>query len=125
VASTEEMDMEVRDCFATVGAVVDDEAVAGGGDVFAAGDVRGGEEEVAEKALVIGLGGSNAGDGFFGDEEDVDWCLGRDIAKGEALIVLENDVGGDFAGDDFFKEGHASWRLSSWARWLDAASERM
>jgi hypothetical protein len=32
------------------------------------------------------------------------------------LIVFEDDVGGDFAGDDFFEKGHASWRLSSWAR---------
>jgi hypothetical protein len=29
------------------------------------------------------------------------------------LVVFEDDVGGDFAGDDFFEEGHASWRLSS------------
>jgi hypothetical protein len=32
------------------------------------------------------------------------------------LVVFENDVSGDFAGDDFFEKRHASWRLSSWAR---------
>ena len=111
--------------FSAVGAVVDDESVACGGYVFAAGDVGGGKEEVAEEALIIGLGGSDAGDGFFRNDEDMNRGLRRDVAEGEALVVFENDVSGDFAGDDFFEKGHASWRLSSWARWLDAASERM
>jgi hypothetical protein len=48
VASAEEVDVEMGDCFAAVGAVVDDEAVAGGGDVFAAGDFGGDEKKVAE-----------------------------------------------------------------------------
>ena len=42
MASTEEMDVEMGDCFATVRAVVDDKSIAGGGYVFAAGDVGGG-----------------------------------------------------------------------------------
>ena len=117
--------MEVRDGFSAVGTVVNDEAVACGSYVFAAGDVSGGEEEVAEEALIIGLSGSDAGNVFFGNDEDVDRGLGGDVAKGETLVVFEDDVGGDFAGDYFFEKGHASWRLSSWARWLDAASERM
>jgi hypothetical protein len=105
VASTEEMDGEMGDCFATVGAVVDDEAVAGGGYVFAAGDLSGCEEEVAEEALIIGLGGSDAGDGFFRNDEDMDRCLRRDVAEGEALVVFKNDVSRDFASDDTLKNG--------------------
>ena len=108
--------MEVGDGFAAVGTVINDEAVAGGGYVFAAGDVGGGEEEVSKEALIIALGVSNAGDGFFGNDKDVDRGLGGDVAEGEALVIFEDDVGGDFARDDFFEKGHASWRLSSWAR---------
>ena len=63
---------------------------------------------MAEEALIIGLGGSDASDGFFRNDEDVDRGLRRDVAEGEALVVFENDVGGDFAGDDFFEECHAS-----------------
>jgi hypothetical protein len=107
-AAAEEVDVEMWDCFAAVGAVVDDEAVTGGGYVFAAGDIGGGEEEMAEKALIIGLGGSDAGDGFFRDDKDVDRCLRGDVTEGKALVVFEDDVGGDFAGYDFFEEGHAS-----------------
>ena len=116
MASTEEVDVEMGNRFTAVRAVVDDEAVAGGGYVFAAGDVGGSEEEVAEEALIIGLSGSDAVDGFFGNDEDVDRGLGGDVAEGEALVVFEDDVGRDFAGDDFFEKRHASWRLSSWAR---------
>jgi hypothetical protein len=29
------------------------------------------------------------------------------------LVVFEDDVCWDFADDDFFEKGHASWRLSS------------
>ena len=108
MASTEEVDVEMGDCFAAVGTVVDDEAVAGGGYVFAAGDVSGGEQEVAEEALIIGLGSSDAGDGFFRNDEDVNRGLRGNVAEGEALVIFEDDVGGDFAGDDFFEKRHAS-----------------
>lgn len=124
-AAAEEVDVEMGNGFAAVGAVVDDKAVACGGYVFAAGDVGGGEEEAAEKRLIIGFGGSDSRDVLFRNDENMDRSLRRDVAEGEALIVLEDDVGWYFAGDDFFEEGHASWRLSSWARWLDAASERI
>jgi len=42
VSSTEEVDVKMGNRFSAVGAVVDDEAVAGGGYVFAAGDFGGG-----------------------------------------------------------------------------------
>ena len=70
------------------------------------------EEEMAEEALIISLSGSNTGDGVFGNDENVNRCLRRDVAEGEALVVFKNDVGRDVTGDDFFEERHASWRLS-------------
>ena len=33
-------------------------------------------------------------------------CLWGDVVEGEAEIVLVDDFGGDFPGDDFFEEGH-------------------
>jgi hypothetical protein len=108
VSSTEEVEVEMGDSFAAVGAVVDDEAIAGGGYIFATGDVGSGEQEVAEEALIIGLGSSDAGDSFFGNDEDVNRGLRGNVAEGEALVVFEDDVGGNFAGNDFFEKGHAS-----------------
>jgi len=66
--------------------------------------------------LIIGLRGSDASDEFFGNQENVDGRLRGYVAEGQALVVLKNDIGGDFANDDFFEQGHASWRFSSCAR---------
>ncbi len=113
MSPTEDMKVEVGNGFAAVRTVIDDEAVAGGGDIFAAGDFGSREEQVAKEVLIIGLCASDARDEFFGNEENVDGRLRRDVAEGQAQVVLKNDIGGDFASDDFFEEGHASWRLSS------------
>ena len=48
VASAEKVDVKMGNRFAAVGAVVDDESVACGGYVFAAGDFGGDEKKVAE-----------------------------------------------------------------------------
>ena len=106
-AAAEDVAVEMGDGFAGVGAVVDDEAVAGLCEAEFGGDFGGFEQEVAEGFFVLGFGGGDVGDGFFGDDEDVDRRFGRDVAKGDDEIVLVNDVRGNLAGDDFFKESHA------------------
>ena len=100
--------MEVGDAFAGVGAVVDDEAVAGFVEALLFGDVAGGEEELAEELTVAFAGGADAGDDALRDDEDVDGGLRVDVADGEDLFVVAHDVGGDLAGGDAFEEGHVS-----------------
>ncbi len=109
VASAEKMNVQMRNGFAAVGAVVDDDAETLG-EVFAAGDLGGGEQEVAEQRLVLRGCGGDTGQRFFRNDEDVDGGLWRDVAEGEAEFVLMHDVCGDFAGGDFFEKGHASRR---------------
>jgi hypothetical protein len=98
------VDVEVRDTFAGVGAVVDDEAVTAGEVEFFGYD-SGRDEEVAELGLVGGRGFADAGDEFFGDDQEVDGSLRLDVVDDDAAVVLVLDLGGDFAVDDFLEEG--------------------
>ena len=106
MAAAEEVDVEVVDGLAAVGAGVDDEAVAVG-EVLPAGDFAGCVEEVAEGGFVVLRGVGVGGQVVFGDDEDVGGGLGIDVREGEGLLVFVDAGGGDFAGDDFAEEaGH-------------------
>jgi hypothetical protein len=98
------VDVEMRDGFAAVGAVVDHEAKAAG-EVEFLGENAGGEQEVAEKRLVGGGGFTHAGNEFFWNDQQVDGSLGLDVVKDDAELVLVLDLGGDFAVDDALEEG--------------------
>jgi hypothetical protein len=104
--------MKVGDGFPAVGAVVDDQAVAGLVEFQLAGDLLGGGEKVAEDGVVFGGDGGVAGVVLFGDEKNVDGGLGSDVPKGEDVVILIDNVGRHFAVDDPFKDrfGHGpSW----------------
>ena len=104
--------MEVGHGFAAVTAVVDDEAVAVG-ETSLLGDLGGFEEEVAEELLVGGGGGGDAWNGLFGDDQDMGRSLGGDVVESSDEVVLVNNLGRDFAGDDFFEDGLAhGWKVA-------------
>ena len=105
LSTSKKVEMEVGNGFATVGAVVDDDAEAIFGVALLAGNVANLKEEVPEKVLVILLGEGNTGERLFGNEEEMNGRLGRDVAEAEALVIFVNNVGGNFTGDDFFEEG--------------------
>ena len=117
MTSTQKMKMKVGDSFPAVRSVVDDEAVAGLVEFELAGNFLGGGEEMAEDGVVFGGYGGVAGVVLFGDEDDVDGSLGGDVAEGEDVVVLIDDVGRDFAVDDPFEDrfGHGP---SFSTRWL-------
>jgi hypothetical protein len=102
-ASAEEVEVEVFDGLATVGAGVDDEPVALG-EVLLAGYFGGGLQEMAEERGVGGLAVSHRGYVAFGDDEDVGGSLGRDVREGESLVVFVEAGYGDGAGGDFAEE---------------------
>lgn len=95
--------MEVGDGLAGVLALVDHEAVS----VFEfelVGDGFGGVEDME---VVAGVGEfGEAGDFLAGDDQDVDGGLGLDVAECDDVGVFVDNVGGDFAVDDFGEEGH-------------------
>jgi len=101
--AAEQVDVQMVDRLAAVGAGVDDQAVAVG-KVLCAGDFAGGVEELAEALGVVLRGVRVRSDVVFGDDEDVDRRLRIDVGEGEGVLVLVDAGGGDFAGDDFAEE---------------------
>ena len=98
------MDVEVRNGFTSVGAVVDDETKAAG-EVEFPGENAGSEKQVAEERLIGGGGFADAGNKFFRDDEQVNRSLGLDVVQDDAEVVLVLDLGGDFAVDDTLEDG--------------------
>lgn len=97
VASAEDVEVDVEDGLADVGAVVDDEAVAGLFEALFAGDFGAGEHELAEEFGVIVGGVVEVDDVFFGDDEDVDRGGGGDVAECDAVFVFVDAVVGEFS----------------------------
>ena len=70
-AAAQEVDVQVRDGFAAVAAVIDDEAEAAFGDALLGGDGRGSDQEAAEQVGVIFVGSGDARDDFFRNDQNV------------------------------------------------------
>jgi len=88
---------------AAVFAGVDDDAVAAG-ELFLAGDVCGGGEEVAEDLAVLGGGVGVRDDVVLGDEQQVGGRLGVDVREADGVGVFVDLCGGDLAAYDFAEE---------------------
>lgn len=104
--------MEVRHGFPTIGAIVDDQAVAGFVNSQLGGHFGGLEEQMTEQAMIFGGRFREAGHNFFGDDQDMSWRLGIDVAEGEGEVVLEHNCGRDFARDDFLENCHGQCTTS-------------
>jgi len=100
--------MEMGDGFSAVGSVVDDKAVAGLIELELAGDFLGGGKEMAKDGMIFRGDSGVAGVVLFGNQQDVDGGLGGDIAEGEDVIILIDDVGFGLTVDDPFEDcfGH-------------------
>ena len=110
------MKMEVRDSFSSVGAIIDDEAIACFVELALTGNALGGDEEMSEEGMILGWNGAVAGVMFFRDEKDVNGGLGGKITEGEDVIILVEDIGRDLAVDDAFEDGfghRASYQIVS------------
>ena len=108
MASTEKVEVEMGHGFAAIGAIVDHEAIASRIQFQLAGDFLGGGQEVAEDGMLFRRDGGVAGLVWRGDETTVYGGLGGNVAEGEDVVVLIDDVGLGFAVDDPFKDrfGH-------------------
>lgn len=103
-ATAEQVDVKVGDALAAVGTVVDHDAEAPR-ELEPGGELTRREEKVAEEGLVAGLSQTDPVDASLGDHQHMDRSLRIDVMDGDALIVLVLDAGGDFPGDDAFKQG--------------------
>ena len=108
--------MKVGDGFSTIGAIIDDEAIAGFFELALAGNALGGDEEMSEEGMILGGNGAVAGVMFFRDQKDVDGGLGGEITEGEDVIILVKNIGRNLAVDDAFEDGfghRASYQIVS------------
>jgi len=95
--------VQMSDRLPCLRAVVDDQAVAVGGDPFGARDLAGDDQEPSDPFGVVGLEGVDGGDMLIGDDQDVDGRLWVDVAKSGDRAVGVDDGGGRFAVDDAAK----------------------
>ena len=108
--------MKVGDGFSTIGAIIDDEAIAGFFELALAGNALGGDEEMSEEGMILGRNGAVAGVMFFRDEKNVNGGLGGKITEGEDVIILVKNIGRNLAVDDAFEDGfghRASYQIVS------------
>ena len=68
---TQEVDVQVRDGFAAIAAIVDNKAETAVGDALLASNGRGCDQETAEQEGVVIAGSIDARDRFFGDHQNV------------------------------------------------------
>ena len=63
------------------------------------------EEEVADQLRVLLLHIAHLRDGHLRNHENVNGCLGVDIAESQSPVILVDNVGGNLTVDDFLKDG--------------------
>lgn len=59
---------------------------------------------MTEQTLILRLGGGDAREVFFRDDQHVDRGFRVNVVDGDAQIVFVGDLRGDFSIDDFLKE---------------------
>ena len=109
MTAAEKVEMEMRDGLPSVGPVIDDEAVTGLVELTLAGDLLGGGKEMAKNGMMFRRDGGMPSMVLLRDEQNVDRGLGGDIAEGDNMGILIDDVGFGLAVDDPFEDrfGHA------------------
>jgi hypothetical protein len=110
------MEVKVGDSFAAIGAVINDEAVAGFVELALASDPLGGYEEMGEEGMIFRGDGTMAGVVFFWNDKNVNGCLGGEITEGKDVIILVEDIGRELAVDDPLEDGfghRASYQIVS------------
>lgn len=102
------MQVNMEDGLAGVGAGVDHRAVAGLVDLLVLGDALGHERELAECDLILRGHIVDGAEVLLGNDENVDRCLGIDVFKGEASVILKHDARGNFFPDELAEQtiGH-------------------
>src|SRR5699024_6114795 len=77
------------------------------------------EQQMAEQSLIVIGGIDEHVNGFFRNDENVHGCLRVDVPKGQAQVILVDDVCVDFPVDDpgEYGFGHGWCPLSRRCRW--------
>jgi hypothetical protein len=93
-------------CLTAVGASVDDDAVAAGDETVITSNLHGSHEKTLKQGRVLGGHSSEVGEMALGDNQQVDWGLGIDVAKYKDDLILMYEGSGHRSG------GHAAEEAS-------------
>ena len=75
------------------------------GQSFLIRDPFGRQQQMPHEGVVLGLGVRQFGDRLLGNNQNVNGCLGIDVAEGQAEIIFIDDRRRDLLADDFAKKG--------------------
>ena len=99
--------MQMRHGFARIWPVVEDEPETIFGKAKLFRDLGSLDEKMTQHLVIIRMRFGKARDRFLGNNQDVNGRLRFHVMKRNHLLVLINDLRGNFARDDFFKKGFA------------------
>ena len=107
----------MRNSFPSVGPIVDDQPVAALFEFQLTGDFLSGCQKMAENKMVLRGDGGMTGMVLFGNQQNVNGRLGRNIPKGEDMLVLIHEIGFSLAVDDPFEDrfGHRPSLATRWS----------
>src|SRR6476660_1237895 len=111
--AAEQMEMDVEDRLSRTGARVHDGAIAGG-DPLRSGNLRGGEHEPAHHRGIRRL--VERSDVLLRDHEDVRRRLRIDVAEGDRVLVLADDLRRDLPAHDAAEQAGVGHVVFSSAR---------
>ncbi len=95
----------MRDGFAAVRPVIDDDAVTAVIEAFFFGNMPRGKKQLAQKRFIPILSLRDAFDFAFRNDEDVSRSLRIDVSKGEQSLRFIDNVCRDLPRDDFLENG--------------------
>jgi hypothetical protein len=107
--------VQVEYRLAVAGAVVDGKAegIAAAG---LRGELRGGQQEVAEQGLVLGGGVGKLRDGLARNQQQVRRRAGIDVLERHAVRILVHDRGRQLPVDDLLEQRLGHGALRQWIR---------
>ncbi len=96
--------MQVKYALPRVGSLVRDDAIPRLADTEQLADFARCEHQLAEQRRILRLRVAHPDDVPLRDHERVRWRAGVNVFEREDVLVLEDDLGRNFARDDFAKE---------------------
>jgi hypothetical protein len=105
LASGEDVEVQVRHRFSSVGSVIDHDPEARIRKTFLFRNVADPGHEMAEEVLICGLRFPDPDHEFLGHKQEMNGGLRPDVAEAEALLVFVNNLAGDLAIGDFLENG--------------------
>lgn len=100
------MQMQVRNAFTRIRAAVDHDAITRRKQIQLFRHRARSEKQFSEQRSIRWRRFSQSRNHTLGNDQDVHRRLRIDIVESKHVVIFPDDVRGNFAPDDFFKNGH-------------------